>query len=56
MAGNQRIAWGIMLGLALLYLLGLALGWAELASWHLLLVIVAILLLYNVFTWRGQAK
>lgn len=47
---QQRVAWGVMLGLLALYLAGVALGWAQTASWHLLLVIVAILLLYNIFT------
>ena len=53
---GQRLAWGLMAAMGLLYLLGLVLGWGDLASWHLLLVIVAILLLYNVFTWRGRQK
>ena len=54
MTNNRRLAWGLMLGLAVLYAVGFALGWASLASWHLLIVIVAILFLYNVFSMRGQ--
>jgi hypothetical protein len=49
----KRLAWGLMLGLLALYLVGAALGWAGYASWHVLLVIVAILLLYNVMSARS---
>lgn len=43
-----------MAALLLLYLVGFALGWGTYASWHLLLVVVAILLLYNVLSRRGS--
>jgi hypothetical protein len=56
MTNNRRLSWGIMMGLALIYVVGLLLGWANFASWHLLLVIVAILFLYNIFNLRGQGK
>jgi hypothetical protein len=42
-----------MVALLALWLLGMLLGWAGYASWHLLLVIVAILLIYNVMSRRG---
>lgn len=42
-----------MLFLLALYVLGLALGWGSYSSWHLLAVIVAILLVYNVLSRRG---
>ncbi|MBF6612099.1 MAG: hypothetical protein IVW55_03135 [Chloroflexi bacterium] len=51
---GQRLSWGIMAALLLLYLAGFALGWGIYASWHLLLVVAAILLLYNVLSKRGS--
>lgn len=42
-----------MLALLALYAVGFVVGWAGYASWHLLLVIVAILLIFNVLTRRG---
>jgi hypothetical protein len=45
-----------MLGLMLLYAAGLVLGWGDRAPWHLLLVIVAVLFLYNFFNLRGQGN
>lgn len=52
MTSSQRLSWGIMLGLLALYAVGFVLGWGERAPWHLLLVVVAILFLYNVFNLR----
>ncbi len=49
----RTLAWGLMAALLALYLVGAILGWAAYASWHLLLVLVAILLLYNVMSSRG---
>jgi hypothetical protein len=49
----QTLSWGLMFALLALWLLGVVLGWAAYASWHLLVVIVAILLLYNVMSRRG---
>ena len=49
----QTLSLGLMLTLLALYALGAFLGWAEYASWHLLLVLVAILLLYNIMSRRG---
>ncbi len=54
MRTEQRIAWGLMLALLALYIVGLVLGWAESASWHLLLVLVAILLINNILSRRGR--
>jgi hypothetical protein len=51
---DRRLSWGLMLGLVLLYVAGLVLGWGDRAPWHLLLVIVAVLFLYNFFNLRGQ--
>lgn len=51
--GSGRLAWLLMLALFVLYLAGFALGWGTFASWHLLLVIVAILLIYNLLQRRG---
>lgn len=54
MARQTNIAWVATAALALLYFVGFLLGWASAyASWHLLLVLVAILLLFSVFTQRG---
>jgi uncharacterized membrane protein YfcA len=53
---QQNIAWVIMFVLLALYLVGVVLGWAATASWHLLLVLVAILLIYNVLSRRGTSK
>ena len=51
---NARgLSWGIMAALFALYIVGFLLGWSSYASWHLLLVIIAILLLYNVLSARG---
>ena len=50
---QTRLAWGLMLALLALYVVGFLLGWGSYASWHLLLVIVAILLIYNVMSRRG---
>jgi len=49
---DQRLVWGLVGALGVIYLAGLALGWAERAPWHLLLVIIAILFLYGVFITR----
>ena len=43
----------MMFALLALYLVGLLLRWASTASWHLLIVVVAILLIYNVISRRG---
>ena len=43
-----------MLALLALYAAGFVMGWGDFASWHLLLVVVAILLLYNVMSTRGK--
>ncbi len=43
-----------MLALLALYVVGFLLGWGDFASWHLLLVLVAILLIYNVLQARGR--
>ncbi|HKP52553.1 MAG TPA: hypothetical protein VJ183_07865 [Chloroflexia bacterium] len=51
---QQRLAWGLTASLGALYIGGFFLGWASAyASWHLLLVIVAILFLYSVLSQRG---
>ena len=50
---SQRVAWVSMFSLLALYLAGFIVGWGNYASWHLLLVVVAILLLYNVMSKRG---
>ncbi len=49
----RNIAWGLMLALLAVYAVGFLLGWGDFASWHLLLVLVAILLIYNVMSRRG---
>ena len=49
----RNLAWGLMFALLALYVVGLLLSWGGYASWHLLLVIVAILLIYNVMSRRG---
>ncbi|MEO8288594.1 MAG: hypothetical protein ABI670_19415 [Chloroflexota bacterium] len=49
MTSSQRLSWGVLFALFALYAAGFLLGWGERAPWHLLLVIVAILFLYNVF-------
>jgi hypothetical protein len=51
---GRRVAWGIMVALLALYGVGFLLGWGGYASWHLLLVIAAILLIYNVLSRRGS--
>ncbi len=51
---RERAAWVTMLALLSVYVVGLVLGWADFASWHLLLVIVAILLIYNLLRQRGN--
>ena len=50
---GERLAWGLLVGLGVLYLVGLVLGWGGRASWHLLLVLVAIVGLYAVFSRRA---
>lgn len=50
---TQRLAWGLMFGLLALYLIGFLFSWSSYASWHLLLVIIAILLIYNLMSRRG---
>ena len=51
---QQRIAWGVTVGLGLLYLVGFFMGWASAyASWHLLLVVVAILFIFSALSQRG---
>ena len=52
-AVREQLALGLMVGLAALYALGFLLGWGDYASWHLLLVIVAVLLLFTVMSRRG---
>ncbi|HVF99200.1 MAG TPA: hypothetical protein VND68_05130 [Chloroflexia bacterium] len=47
------LAWGLMFGLLAVYAVGFLLSWGSYASWHLLLVIVAILLIYNLMSRRG---
>lgn len=47
------LPWALMGVLLALYLVGVLLGWAEYASWHLLLVVIAILLIYSVMSRRG---
>lgn len=42
-----------MLLLLAVYAVGFLLGWGGFASWHLLLVVVAILLIYNLISRRG---
>ncbi len=49
----RNIAWVLMVALLALYVVGFLLSWGRYASWHLLLVIVAILLIYNVISRRG---
>ncbi len=49
----RNLAWGLMFALLALYIVGILLSWGGYASWHLLLVIVAILLIYNVMSRRG---
>jgi len=51
---RESLAWALMLGLMALYAAGFFLGWAATASWHLLAVIAAILLIYNVLSLRGR--
>jgi hypothetical protein len=51
---DRRLAWGLFFGLLGLYVVGFFLGWGDRAPWHLLLVIVAILFLYNVMSNRGR--
>ena len=53
-AVRQRLAWSLTAGLLALYLLGFVLGWGAFASWHLLLVIVAILILYSVLSLNSR--
>ncbi|MEP6775334.1 MAG: hypothetical protein ABJA50_07035 [Chloroflexota bacterium] len=52
MTKDQRLVWGLVGALGVIYIAGLALGWAERAPWHLLLVIIAILFLFGVFITR----
>jgi|SwirhisoilCB1_FD_contig_21_114091_length_392_multi_3_in_0_out_0_1 uncharacterized membrane protein (Fun14 family) len=52
MTKDQRLVWGVTGLLGVIYLVGFALGWAERAPWHLLLVIIAILFLFGVFITR----
>jgi len=42
-----------MIAMLALYVVGFAIGWGRYASWHLLLVIVAILLIFNLLSRRG---
>ncbi len=49
----QRLAWGLMFGLLAVYLIGFLFSWGSYGSWHLLLVIIAILLIYNLTARRG---
>jgi hypothetical protein len=51
---GEKLAWLVTLGLLALYLVGLVLGWGATSSWHLLAVIVAVLLIYNVLSMRGR--
>jgi hypothetical protein len=53
---GERLAWGLFVGLGLLYLAGFLLGWGERAPWHLLLVLVTIVGLYAVFSRRSQGR
>lgn len=46
-------SWVLMFALPALYIVGFLLSWNSYASWHLLLVITAILLIYNVMSRRG---
>jgi hypothetical protein len=52
MTRDGRLVWTLVSALAVIYLVGFALGWAERAPWHLLLVIIAILFLFGVFITR----
>jgi hypothetical protein len=52
MTGQQRLSWVLTLALLGLYIVGFLLGWGDRAPWHLLLVIVAILALFNIFNRR----
>jgi hypothetical protein len=49
---QKTVVWGLIIALLGLYLVGLLAGWAGLASWHLLLVLIAVLFLYALFTGR----
>jgi hypothetical protein len=46
-------SWVLVFALLALYIVGFLLSWSSYASWHLLLVIKAILLIYNVMSRRG---
>ena len=51
---DARLAWGLLMGLVVLYLAGFLLGWAGRAPWHLLLVLVMIVGLYAIFSRRAM--
>ena len=51
---GEHLAWALFVGLGVIYLAGFALGLGGRASWHLLLVLVAIAGLYAVFSRRGS--
>ena len=51
---QRNLSWTLMFGLLGLYVVGFVLGWGSTASWHLLLVVVAILLIYNLLSRRGR--
>jgi hypothetical protein len=51
---GERQAWGLLAGLVVIYLVGFLLGWSGRAPWHLLLVLVAIVGLYAIFSRRAQ--
>jgi hypothetical protein len=51
---TDTLGWIVMLALIILYVAGFALGWAGTASWHLLIVVAAILLIYNALSRRGR--
>jgi len=48
------VSWAVTIALLVIYLAGLMLGLAGTASWHLLAVVAAILLIYNVLSRRGR--
>ena len=50
----RNLAWVVMFVLLGLYIVGFLLRWADTASWHLLLVLAAILLIYNLLSRRAR--
>lgn len=54
MGRRLTLSWVVMVVLFAIYLAGLLLGWGVTASWHLLIVVAAILLIYNLSSIRGR--